>query len=361
VNIVESTKSYEKWLRSQMPVVRRDIDRKHEIMRESAFGFLRATYYRWIQQLAKLAPPPKDAPVVLAIGDLHLENFGVWRDAEGRLVWGINDFDEVHRAPYTVDLVRLATSALVAIDEGSLSLGAHRACREILAGYSETIRSKASAFVLGERNRHLNEMAMNDRHAPAPFWERVRAEHKAKPDANAEALLRRHMPRGATDLVFTRRTAGTGALGVPRFVALGRLDGSYVAREAKARAPCSIAWARNEAPDPSAYAAAIAHAVRCPDPHLHIEPSWIVRRLAPHCERIELSDLANASEQREVLRAMGAETANIHRGTRGAPARIARHLAEQKEDWLYEAARRMADATHKDWKVWKKKGLKSLH
>jgi hypothetical protein len=361
MNIVEATKSYEKWLRSQMPVVGRDIDRKHEIMRESAFGFLRATYYRWIQQLAKLAPPTPDAPIVLAIGDLHLENFGVWRDVEGRLVWGINDFDEVHRAPYSVDLIRLATSALVAIDEGSLVVGEQRACREILAGYTETIRSKATAFVLGENNAHLNEMAMNDRHAPAPFWKRIIAERKARPDSDAEALLRRHMPRGTTNLVFTRRTAGTGGLGVPRFVAIGRLDGSYVAREAKARAPCSIAWAKDQIPDPGCYAAAIAHAVRCPDPYLHVETGWIVRRLAPHCERIDLIDLANATERREVLHAMGSETANIHRGTRGAAARIARHLAKQNEDWLYTAARRMADATLKDWKVWKKKGQRALH
>jgi hypothetical protein len=361
MNIVKATKSYEKWLRSQMPVVSSDIDLKHEIMSESAFGFLRATYYRWIQQLEKLAPPPEDAPTVLAIGDLHLENFGVWRDAEGRLVWGINDFDEVHRAPYTIDLVRLATSALVAIDEGSLFVGEQRACREILAGYTETIGSKTSAFVLGENNGHLNEMAMNDRHAPAPFWKRIIAERRAKPNADAEALLRQHMPRGATDLTFTRRCAGTGGLGVPRFVAIGRLNGSYVAREAKARAPCSMAWARDQAPDPGNYAAAIAQAVRCPDPFLHVETGWIVRRLAPHCERIDLSDLANASERREVLHAMGCETANIHRGTRGAPARITRHLARQKEGWLYNAARRMANATLKDWKVWKKKGMKAFH
>ena len=27
-----------------------------------------------------------------------MENFGTWRDAEGRLIWGINDFDEAHTA-----------------------------------------------------------------------------------------------------------------------------------------------------------------------------------------------------------------------------------------------------------------------
>ena len=48
---------------------------------------------------------------MLAVGDLHVENFGTWRDADGRLCWGINDFDEADRLPYTNDLVRLAASA----------------------------------------------------------------------------------------------------------------------------------------------------------------------------------------------------------------------------------------------------------
>ena len=35
--------------------------------------------------------------------------YGTWRDTEGRLVWGINDFDEAYPSPYTNDLVRLAS------------------------------------------------------------------------------------------------------------------------------------------------------------------------------------------------------------------------------------------------------------
>jgi Uncharacterized protein conserved in bacteria (DUF2252) len=29
--------------------------------------------------------------VLLAVGDLHVENFGVWRDSRSKLVWGVND------------------------------------------------------------------------------------------------------------------------------------------------------------------------------------------------------------------------------------------------------------------------------
>jgi uncharacterized protein (DUF2252 family) len=35
-------------------------------------------------------------------------------DIEGRLCWGVDDFDESYPLPYTKDLVRLATSAKIA-------------------------------------------------------------------------------------------------------------------------------------------------------------------------------------------------------------------------------------------------------
>ena len=83
-------------------------------MRSAPFPFLRATYYRWAQIWPEVCRRAATAPVALAVGDLHVENFGTWRDIEGRLIWGINDFDEAWRLPYTNDLIRLATSALLA-------------------------------------------------------------------------------------------------------------------------------------------------------------------------------------------------------------------------------------------------------
>jgi uncharacterized protein (DUF2252 family) len=70
-------------------------------MTQGAFEFLRATYYRWTMRWPQHCAQLADAPQVLAVGDLHTENFGTWRDAEGRLVWGVNDLDEAHPLPYT--------------------------------------------------------------------------------------------------------------------------------------------------------------------------------------------------------------------------------------------------------------------
>ncbi|WP_282793210.1 DUF2252 domain-containing protein [Streptomyces sp. CC224B] len=43
-------------------------------------------------------------------GDLHAENFGTYMDAQGRLIFNVNDFDEAYVGPFTWDLQRFATS-----------------------------------------------------------------------------------------------------------------------------------------------------------------------------------------------------------------------------------------------------------
>ena len=114
--IVAANREYELWLAAKLRggVVERDLDRKHTKMSESAFSFLRATYWRWAEKILEVCPDLATAPPVLGVGDIHLENFGTWRDQEGRVVWGVNDYDEAAEMPYLLDVVRLATSAMLA-------------------------------------------------------------------------------------------------------------------------------------------------------------------------------------------------------------------------------------------------------
>src|ERR1017187_2211761 len=117
VNIHKATRRYEAWLGSQIRLIPQDLRLKHKLMREAVFPFLRATFYRWCQLWPEICPDLAKGPKILGVGDLHVENFGTWRDGEGCLVWGINDFDEAAVMPYTLDLVRLAVSAKLAISE----------------------------------------------------------------------------------------------------------------------------------------------------------------------------------------------------------------------------------------------------
>src|SRR5262245_30656544 len=85
MSFVKDNKAFEKWLASQCEIVRPDIKYKHHRMEKSAFIFLRATYFRWARKIGDWCPELMDAPQVRAVGDLHLENFGTWRDRDGRL------------------------------------------------------------------------------------------------------------------------------------------------------------------------------------------------------------------------------------------------------------------------------------
>ncbi|MGV9263599.1 DUF2252 domain-containing protein [Kitasatospora sp. NPDC003701] len=90
---------------------------KFRKMAASAFAFYRGTaglYY------ADLADGPfagygttfldERTSRVWIHGDLHAENFGTYLNAEGRLVFNVNDFDEAYVGAFTWDVQRLAAS-----------------------------------------------------------------------------------------------------------------------------------------------------------------------------------------------------------------------------------------------------------
>src|SRR5882724_3367859 len=135
MNIRQATRSYESWMRACVPVIQSELQDKHHQMRSDPFLFFRGTFYRWAQLWPKVCPDLQKAPKVIAVGDLHVNSFGTWRDSEGRLAWGVDDFDDAYPLPYTSDLVRLAASVTMVNDAGDLTLGLKDACGIILQGY----------------------------------------------------------------------------------------------------------------------------------------------------------------------------------------------------------------------------------
>ena len=135
MNIVKATRKFEDWLALHIRIVEPDLRFKHEQMAAALFPFFRATFYRWVQVWPEVCAELDHVPRLLSVGDLHVENFGTWRDTDGRLVWGVNDFDEACLFPYTMDLVRLATSALLATREDHLTMKPKDAAAAILEGY----------------------------------------------------------------------------------------------------------------------------------------------------------------------------------------------------------------------------------
>jgi hypothetical protein len=364
MNVVKATRHFETWLGQRTHLDKKDLLLKHARMKAELFPFFRATYYRWAQVWPEVCPDLAKAPQVLAVGDLHVENFGTWRDIEGRLIWGVNDFDEAWPMAYTIDLVRLAVSAHLAVEAGSLPLKREDICATLLEGYRESMEKQGCPFVLGEQHRWLRLIAEGELRDPVLFWKKMDALPTLKTAAPVSAVdaIEHLMPAPGIRYRLVHRVAGLGSLGHARYVAIADWHGGRIAREAKALVPSSAWWAqtlddkKQEGPADILYQTIINRAVRCPDHFVQLRGRWIVRRLAPLCSRVELASLHGSDTELRLLHAMGWETANIHLGTLSARKSILRHLDKQKGKWLHHAVEDILKVVRSDWEVWKKKG-----
>jgi hypothetical protein len=357
MEIKEATQGYEAWLGKRITLIPADLELKHQRMAESPFLFLRATFYRWVQRWPEVCPELAAAPAVLSVGDLHIENFGTWRDAEGRLVWGINDFDEACPMPYANDLVRLAASAILAIRGNHLSLDLQDACDAILAGYRETLEQGGCPFVLAQRHPWLRDLAKSSLRDPVAFWDKLDKLPATTGTVAREVLaaLEQWLPEKGLSYKLAHRIAGLGSLGRQRFVALADWRGGLIAREAKALCVSACLWEKPAGGGGEIlYRKILGTPVRAVDPWVQLCGAWIVRRLAPDCSRVELAALPKDRDEQKLLYAMGQETANVHAGDAAAKATIRADLEQRHCHWLMKAAEAMAEAIEEDWKEWRK-------
>ena len=123
------------------------VQEKFETIAESAFRFFRGAallYYR------DLAGSDAGLPIVLCLGDVHPENFGVMPGVDGTPVFGPNDFDEAHFAPFTYDVKRGAVGFELATKEVDFRKKQRR----------RIVKTFAQGYLDG-----LNEFAIDDREA----------------------------------------------------------------------------------------------------------------------------------------------------------------------------------------------------
>jgi len=74
------------------------------------------TFYRGAAAImaSDLSHTPSTGQTLIAVGDCHLLNFGGFATAERKLIFDVNDFDEVSFAPWEWDVKRLAASFVIA-------------------------------------------------------------------------------------------------------------------------------------------------------------------------------------------------------------------------------------------------------
>ena len=111
-------------------------------MSASAFAFYRGAA---LPMAADLATVPVSGIETQLCGDAHISNFGLFASPERDLVFDVNDFDETLPGPWEWDVLRLATSLVVAARVRGF--GAHegrRAVHEAIRSYQTRMHEYAA-------------------------------------------------------------------------------------------------------------------------------------------------------------------------------------------------------------------------
>lgn len=365
---------------------------KYKLMRGSPFVFLRGTCHLFYARL----PRDKvldDAPPVWICGDMHVENFGSYKGDNRLVYFDNNDFDEACLAPSLYELVRLLTSVLVGASDLKLSRGQALAlCHTAVDAYSAALAYGKSRWIEAETStgmvRDLFD-ALTSRTRAAHLDRRTTLKGKTrmlKVDGkkalpvgdNARAAVTEFMHQFAAGepnpdfyriIDVARRVAGTGSLGVDRYVILvegkGSPDGNYLI-DLKEALPSSVTpHLRTPQPKWQSEAQRVVEVQRrnqaVSQAFLHAvdfnQRSYVLRGLQPSEDRVALSDWnGKLPRLEEVVNSMAELSAWAQLRSSGRQkSSIADELIAfgNRKDWqlpLIELATQCEAQVEADWK-----------
>lgn len=114
---------------------------KFDKLTKSLFTFFRGTALLFYRDYAGI---DSELPVVLTIGDVHPENFGVMPNEDGAPFFGVNDFDEAYFAPFSYDVKRGAVGFyIVAWEQDFKKKTRRKVVRSFVKGYLEGLKAFA--------------------------------------------------------------------------------------------------------------------------------------------------------------------------------------------------------------------------
>jgi len=280
----------------------------------------------------------------------------------------MNDFDEACELPFTNDLVRLATSAALAVEEDRLVCDPAAIAALLLRGYSACLKAGGAPVLLkGDTAKLPFALPPGASENPKEFWAKKLDSRnspvikKSELDVKIVEMFRAAFRPGVKpEYRKQRKPGGLGSLGRRRFTAVLGKGKTRAAREVKALVPSALYWIQHRPSAFSQTASLLQRAIRDPDPYFQIHDRWMLRQLAPDTVKIELGGLPKKNRDKMELalfQAMGWETANIHLGSRSAKGLTTSLEALAKlegADWLEKAASAMAEITKTDQGEWPK-------
>lgn len=369
---------------------------KLQKMRADPFVFLRGSCHLFYARIPH-APVFEQAPVTWICGDLHLENFGSYKGDNRLVYFDLNDFDEAALAPCTWDLARfLASVHLGVAGLGVTPAEAGALCRIFVDAYAAALADGKARWVecetadglvrdlLDSLQKRKRSDFLDSRSELKGKHRRIRVDGRkalaaSEEDQNSiKTLLKafaadRENPEFFRVLDVARRIAGTGSLGVERYIVLvegkSSPDDNYLL-DIKQALPSSLpihgrirppAWLSQAQRTVSiqqrmqAMSMAFLHAVEFNG------QSYVLRGLQPSEDRVALEAWQGKLRRLEaLLTTMGQLTAwaQLRSGGRDGSA-IADELIDfgRRSDWrkpLLEVAEFCAAQTQADWQDFSK-------
>ena len=119
---------------------------KYRKMAADAFAFYRGSACLFYADVTSASDEYADERTsrVWIHGDLHPENFGTYLNAQGRLVFDVNDFDEAYLGHYTWDLKRFAAGLALMSWQKALP---EQAIRDLIARYVRAYLGRVNSYL----------------------------------------------------------------------------------------------------------------------------------------------------------------------------------------------------------------------
>jgi uncharacterized protein (DUF2252 family) len=369
---------------------------KYAKMAQNPFIFLRGACHLFYEGLPD-SPLFRDAPLAWCCGDLHFENYGSYKGDNRLVYFDINDYDEAALAPVTWDMIRLLTS----IQCGADALNATQA--EALAVSQSCLDAYRSALINGkplwveretsdglvnallttlqnrERTAFLDKRTIRKGHRRSLILDGVKAlpasdaQKKTVTEFMDNFASKQPDPKFYEVLDIGRRIAGTGSLGVERFVVLvegkGSPDGNYLLDIKEAKPSAMVphltrlgikqpAW-----PDEASRVVAVQKRMQAVN-HAFLQPvkldglPCILRGLQPSEDRVSIGEWGKKLDRlKEVVATMGRILAwdQLRASGRSGSASADELIAfAQRSDWekeMLDTATNMTLITQQQWKT----------
>ena len=147
---------------------------------------------------------------------------------------------------YTIDLVRLAVSAHLAVEAGSLPVKREDICSMLARRVSRKPARNKAEHLFWARSRGCASSPRANCAIPSASGKKwMRSPRSAEAPVSAVDAIEHLMPAPGISYRLAHRVAGLGSLGHARYVAIADWHGSRIAREAKALVQSSACWAES--------------------------------------------------------------------------------------------------------------------